>query len=98
MAELTTADRLRIWRGLMRYWSNLREVVALSKDDLLAAVVATDSWIDDNAAAYNAALPVVARNNLTAIQKTLIFCAVAMMRVSPGLATLLRRALGVEVD
>jgi len=98
MAVLSTTDRARIWRGLMRYWSNLREVCGVSKADLLAAVDATDVWIDNNAASFNSALPVAARTNLTAGQKTLLFVAVALMRVSPGLASLLQRALGVEVN
>lgn len=82
----------------MRYWSNLRETVAVLNPDLLEAVTATDTWIDNNAANYNSALPATARANLTAAQKTLLFCAVALMRVDPGLANLLRSALGVEVD
>ena len=98
MAQLDSTDRARIWRALMRYWSNLREVCGVSKADLLAAVDATDVWIDDNAGSFNSALPVAARTNLTATQKTLLFCCVALMRVSPGLASLLQRALGVEVN
>ena len=40
MAELSLEDRQRIWRGLMRHWSNLREVMgALSKSDIQAAPV-----------------------------------------------------------
>lgn len=99
MAELSNEDRQRILRGLMRYWSNLREqIVDVSKGDLLAAVVATDTWIDDNQASYNAALPSAAQSNLTAVQKTLLFCCVAAMRVAPTVATLLSRLLGVEVN
>jgi hypothetical protein len=98
MAQLSSDDRARIWRGLMRYWSSLRQIIGMRKSDLLAAINATDTWIDDNAASYNNALPTTAKNNLTADQKTLLFCAVALMRVDPGLAVLLRRALGVEVD
>jgi hypothetical protein len=78
----------------MRWWSDLREPLAVSKWDLLAAVEATDDWIDDNQAAYNAALPEAARTALTAGQKTLLFCAVALARVS---IALLRRMFG-EVD
>jgi len=96
MAELTTGDRQRIWRGLMRYWSNLREAVDASKPELLTTINETDAWIDDNQGSYNSALTYTA--NFTAVQKTLIFCAVALMRVDPGIAALLRRALGVEVD
>ena len=94
MATLLTVDRERIWRGLMRYLSRLRQTLALSKAELLAAVGATDGWIDSNQAGYNAALPEAARTNLTAEQKTLLFCAVALMRVS---GAMLRRVLG-EVD
>ena len=99
MALLSDTDRRRIWRGLMRYWSNIREtVVGCDKSDLLNAVNATDAWIDDNAGSYNTALPNPFKTNGTAEQKTLLFCCVALMRVSPGIAALLRRALGVEVD
>jgi hypothetical protein len=95
MAELSTEDRQRIWRGLMRYWSNLREVIGvLSKNDVQAAVNATDTWIDDNQAAYNLALPQAARDNLTQLQKTLLFCAVALARVG---IPVLRKMFG-EVD
>jgi hypothetical protein len=80
----------------MRFWSNQREVVAaLSKADLQAAVDVADTWIDDNQAAYNTALPQAARDNLTATQKTVLFCAVASARVG---VPFLRRILGVEVD
>jgi hypothetical protein len=96
MAELSTADRQRIWRGVQRYWSNLWENVPVSKAQLQMTVNETDTWIDDNQASYNSALTYA--GSFTTTQKTLIFCAVALMRVSPGLADMLRRALGVEVD
>lgn len=94
MATLSTEDRRRIWRGLMRQWSRLREEMALGKVELQAAVNATDTWIDGNQASYNAALPEAARTKLTAAQKTLLFCIVAAMRVSIGFA---RRLVG-ELD
>lgn len=92
MAELSTADRQRIWRGLMRYWSNLWEMVDASKAELQTTVNETDTWIDDNQASYNSGLTYAA--NFTTAQKTLIFCCVAAMRVSLVFA---RRLLG-EVD
>lgn len=98
MAELSTTDRERIWRALQRYWSNLRETVALSKAQLQAAVDATDTWIENNQSSYNGALPSAAQTGLTAQQKTILFCAVALMRVFPGVTAFLSRALGVEVD
>ena len=98
MAVLDTEDRARIWRSLQRYWSNVRETVDLSKAELLAAVDATDGWINDNQGSYNSALPVAAQSGLTAVQKTLLFCAVALLRVDPGIAVLLKRALGVDTE
>lgn len=92
MAQLPDTDRARVWRGLMRWWSNLWEAVeSLSKDQLRDAVNATDTWIDNNQASYNAALPEAARTALTQSQKTLLFCAVALARVSIGM---LRRVFG----
>jgi len=98
MAILSTGDRQRIWRGLMRYWSNIWEATPYNKAALLAAIGAMDDWIEANQAAINAALPNPFRSAAAPEQKTLLFCAVALMRVDPGLAQLLRRALGVEVD
>ena len=80
MAVLPAADRLRIWRGLSRWWSNLRENCALNKADLQAAVTASDAWVDSNSASFNSALPVAARNNLTTSQKSLLLVAVILMR------------------
>lgn len=94
MAELLSEDRARVWRVLMRWWSNLREGVGLSKSDLRAAVDATDAFIDGNQVAYNSALPEAARTNLTQTQKTVIFCAVAVAR---GDISMLRGLFG-EVD
>ncbi|NIV29465.1 MAG: hypothetical protein GWN58_08130 [Anaerolineae bacterium] len=95
MAQLSAEDRERIQRGLMRYWSGLFESLGdLTKQELLAAVNATDTWIDDNQVSYNTALPEPAKTELTQDQKTLMFCAVALMRVS---LPFLRQVFG-EVD
>jgi hypothetical protein len=83
MAELPEETRQQVWRGVMRWWSQEREVLAgMTKSDLRDAIDATDEWIDDNQASYNTALPETARTNLTQAQKTLLFCAVALARVS----------------
>jgi len=97
MAILSDNARLQIWRALQRYWSNLLELVNLSKSELLAAVVATDVYIDGIQGDYNSALPVAARTALSALQKTMLFSVVALARVTGG-ADLVRRLLGVEVD
>lgn len=95
MAYLDDTDRARIYRGLMRYWSRRLETTTVSKAELRAAVDATDAWIEDNQSVYNAALPAAFRDSASVVQKTVLFCAVALMRVG---VTWLRKALGVEVD
>ncbi len=86
MPILPDIDLERIWRGFMRYASRQWDLIDLTKAQLRAAVDATDTWIDANQGSYNAALPQPARNNLTAAQKTLLFCTVAAMRVSKKFA------------
>ena len=86
MAVLSDTDRVRIWRGLMRYWSRTAEGCAITKADLRAAVDSVDSWIDNNAAAFNAALPAAARTGLTTEQKGMLLATAALMRRSPELA------------
>lgn len=90
MAYLSTEDLERIQSGLMRYWSRVWEtVVGCNKADLLSAVEATDAWIEDNQGSYNASLPNPFKTNATLAQKTLLFCVVAAMRVSPAFCRLL---------
>lgn len=92
---LSEQDRQRVHNGIMRYWSQEREAVTgITKTDLRAAINANDDWIDNNQAAFNAALPEPFRTQATLAQKTLLFCAVAAMRVSPAFA----RKLFGEVD
>jgi hypothetical protein len=79
----------------MRYWSNIREVTnGFDKAQLLAAVNVTDEWIEANQASFNNALPAAFRAGATLPQKTLLFCCVALARVS---IAFLRRVMG-EVD
>jgi len=94
MALIDETGRQRIWRGLMRFWSNQRSALGVNKTNLRAAIDATDQWIEDNQTSFNNALPTNARNNLTAAQKTILFCAVALARV--GLVEL--KVLFGEVD
>lgn len=64
-----TAQALRdgVWPGI-------------TKTELRAAINATDDYIDTIQASYNNALPVNVRNSLNLVQKTLLFCFVAMRR------------------
>lgn len=80
MAVLAEADRVALWADYMRRMSSRQEAMALSKVQLRAAVDATDQWIEDNAGAFDTALPVTARTNLTARQKAQLFSFVADKR------------------
>lgn len=83
MAVLPDADRARIARAVMRgAVLQIPGIPNVTKPDLRAAINATDDWIDSNQAAFNTALPTAFKNNATTAQKTLLFCAVALMRVS----------------
>ena len=66
---LTAPQLLAIRSQYGQDLSQRREVFALTKPQLDAALSAIDTWLDANAAAFNTALPVAARNNLTALQK-----------------------------
>lgn len=85
MAPLDATARLRVWAQAMRQ-PEMGTLGALTKVDLRAAIDATDDWIETAQGAtaplvgYNSALPQPARGALTAQQKTLLFCWVAMRR------------------
>jgi len=53
MAVLPDNDRIKIWRAIMREWSRLGAACGFTKNQLRAAVDATDQFIDDNQTAYN---------------------------------------------
>ena len=80
MAVLSNAIRLELRALLGRRLSERRELFNLTKAQLDAAIAATDDWIDQNAAAYNSALPLAARNGLSTAQKAELFSLVALRR------------------
>jgi hypothetical protein len=95
MAYLSDQDRQRVRVGLCRRWSRLWEFFGnLTTAELRDAVNATDAWIEDNQVSYNSSLPNPAKTELSQVQKTVLFCAVASMRVSLDFL----RALFGEVD
>jgi hypothetical protein len=79
MAVLDDQTRQSLRNYVMRRWG-----VAITKDDLRAGIDATDSWIDTNSNSYNTALPLAARNGLSAQEKTVLFCIVALRRAGFG--------------
>lgn len=56
------------------------EEIGIVKTDLRAAVNDADQWASDNAASYNAALPLPARTSLTTSQKAFILVKVLERR------------------
>ena len=70
MAVMDSANRQAVADEHMRDLSAAREIIAgCTKADIRAAVDAADTWANDNAAAFNSALPLPARTSLTAAQK-----------------------------
>jgi cytochrome c biogenesis protein ResB len=65
--------------------------MSFSGPDVLAAVTAADTWVDDNQTSFNTALPAAFQSGATATQKTLLLCAVMLMRVG---VSFLRKAFG----
>lgn len=94
MAVLDNAERTQVWRGLQRYASSEGLQIDINNVVLRSAIDDTDQWIEDNQAAFNAALPAAAQSGLSAAQKTITFCAIAAMRVDPSFA----RKLFGEID
>lgn len=78
MAVLIAADRAMVSAEVQRRVKSA--FGGCLKADLRAAVDATDTWIDTNTAAYVAALPLPSRTALSANEKTLVFCYVALKR------------------
>lgn len=77
MAVLPELDRVAIWRWFMRRSAGGG---VFTKTDLKAAVDAADVWCDNNAAAFNTALPTAFRTGASAAQKTDLLCFVAQRR------------------
>lgn len=80
MATLTNAKRKALWAEFMAALSDRHEPLALTKPELRDALDAMDTWMDGNAAAFNAAIPQPARTALTAKQKAELFMLVVRGR------------------
>ena len=84
MAELSSAKRQELWAELMRELSADGETVGITKPELRAAVDALDTWLNDNAATINAALPLPARSALSAAQKARMLMFIVRYRYTEG--------------
>jgi len=77
MAVLSNAERVDVRAKWMR---ENTDTCTLIKTDLLDAIAATDDWADLNASAFNLALPLIARTNLTAKQKARLLAFIIQRR------------------
>lgn len=84
MANMTAQQRIDCANEMAREISDGRESMSLSRADFRAAVDAADAWANSNAASFNTALPVAARNNLTSAQKARLLAFVVRYRWSNG--------------
>lgn len=80
MAVLNETDRADVWRMYMKILSRESQTTNLTKQELRAAVDAIDTWVENNAASFNTAIPQPARGSLTARQKAQLLTYVVMRR------------------
>ena len=80
MAVLPDNKRAAAWAELMQDLSADGQEIAITKADLRATVDALDTFLENNAATINAAIPQRARSGLTTAQKARILAAVTLYR------------------
>lgn len=80
MAALSAAERQAILKAYAEDVSSRRELLPVSKPDMIAAVNAIDQWAEDMASNFNSAIPQPARGALTAKQKAQILLFVVRRR------------------
>lgn len=80
MAVLDETNRAAVWAEYMRKLSSDGESIGVTKPELRAAVNALDTFLEDNAAAINSAIPQPARSALTTTQKALLLNYVVTQR------------------
>ena len=88
MAVMTSQERNNVCISVMRQEKiNLKlddPRLNITKAELRAAVDALDTYLNDNAATINNALPVAARTNLTSAQKAALMMYVISRRYLVG--------------
>lgn len=80
MAVLNETDRADVWRMYMKILSQERQTINITKQELRAAIDAVDTWVENNTASFNTAIPQPARGSLTARQKARLLVYVVMRR------------------
>ena len=70
MAVLNASQRLQAYVEWVRDICFRRSAVYGTKDQMRAVVDAVDTWVDDNQASYNSALPLPFRTSASAQEKS----------------------------
>ncbi len=78
MTEQQRTETMRTW--VNKEFVEKQMLANLDTVEIKAAVDTTDTWIDNNEASFNTALPEPFKSTATAEQKTLMFDYVAMKR------------------
>jgi len=84
MAALSDEDRAELSAEYNREISNERVPCGITKADIRAAVNALDTFLNDNAAAINSAIPQPARGTLTTAEKARLLKLVITRRYIAG--------------
>lgn len=84
MAVLSQGERDTVQSSYCAAVSARWDVFNLSAADMAATVAAVDSWVNDNQASYNSALPAAAQSGLSATQKAEILLYVVRRRYEVG--------------
>lgn len=77
MVALTEQEKVAVWRILM---AQAQAPGSVTKTEFRAAVDAVDTWVENNAAAFNTALPQPYRGAASAAQKAALLAAVALKK------------------
>lgn len=77
MALLNENSRVSVWEEFMR---ENKETISVLKLELRETINAIDQWTEDNAASFNAALPIAFRTTATPKQKALVFLLILAKR------------------
>jgi hypothetical protein len=85
MAVMDAATRIAVGALYQADASHVTETLAgVTKADIQAAIAAVDDWVVNNAASFNGALPLAARQGLTAAQKARLLLYVVRRRFETG--------------
>ena len=94
MAKLPSEDLEKLWRAVIRLWSQEGFDHGMNKQEFYNMIDDVDTWADNNQASFNSALDPIAQA-LPIQAKTFVLMAVVAMRTGEEFA---RKVLGGLID